>query len=258
MKRYACRNVVMPSEAIELIHKNAEHLTPVAMVAIVQEAYPIVMAMQVYRAWVAMTQTFWQQDDLQIPSAHKLLRELRDYVDVLSPSMLPDGVEMLCWGMMKIAQRLMGKVVEIGIDATLSAISQGKRTKCLAAWAQCLKNTYDINPVFIHINKDMAEISAACSVWSTKISICWWHMQKALREQLKLRRPDKNEHEGGKDNEPEENSKLPRSSSPPAPNLHTANPSITSPVSMPPPAASNPLPASWNETGDFKLQATIP
>ncbi|KAF8983555.1 hypothetical protein BDQ17DRAFT_1437354 [Cyathus striatus] len=117
-------DVVMPPAAIKLIHKNAEHLTPVTMVAMVQEAYSIVMAMQVYKVWVAMTQTFWQWDNLQIPSACKLLRELRDYVNVLNPSMLPDGVEMLCWGMTKIAQRLMGKVVEISIDATYNTNSK--------------------------------------------------------------------------------------------------------------------------------------
>ncbi|KAJ6626462.1 hypothetical protein B0H10DRAFT_1998466, partial [Mycena sp. CBHHK59/15] len=44
-------------------------------------------------------------DDLQLPSAVKLLEE-------------NEGVEMLCWGMKKVAGPLKGKIVAIGVDAT--------------------------------------------------------------------------------------------------------------------------------------------
>lgn len=53
--------------------------------------------------------------------------------------------------------------------STASAIDQGKRTKALAAWAVCLKAAYDINPIFVHVDKDMAEITMAKQVWSSEL-----------------------------------------------------------------------------------------
>uniref|UniRef100_A0A0W0FLP9 SWIM-type domain-containing protein n=1 Tax=Moniliophthora roreri TaxID=221103 RepID=A0A0W0FLP9_MONRR len=43
----------------------------------------------------------------------------------------------------------------------------------------------NINPEFIHIDKDMAEITMAQEIWpNAKVQICWWHQCKAIREHL--------------------------------------------------------------------------
>jgi len=47
-----------------------------------------------------------------------LLAEYGDDVDIFEPVGLPEGIEMLAWGMKQIAEPLKGKVAEIGIDAT--------------------------------------------------------------------------------------------------------------------------------------------
>ena len=45
------------------------------------------------------------------------MREFGDNVDIFDIP-VPDNVQQLCWGMQKITAKLMGKVVEIRIDAT--------------------------------------------------------------------------------------------------------------------------------------------
>jgi hypothetical protein len=111
-------DVAMPPGAAEMIRENVEWLTPVTMVAKVQAAYPDVTAAQIHAAWMEMSQIFWRRDNLQLPSAEKLLSEYDDDVDVFKPENIPEGVEMLCWGMKKIAAPLKGKIVEVGLDAT--------------------------------------------------------------------------------------------------------------------------------------------
>ncbi|KIK05393.1 hypothetical protein K443DRAFT_3879 [Laccaria amethystina LaAM-08-1] len=186
-----------------------------------------------------MSQQYWRRDDLQLPSAEKLLADFGDDVDVFNPQEVPNGVEILCWGMKKIAEPLKGHCVEVGLDATYNtnsrhlelysvmaehdnagfplsycllstatAIDLGKRTKALMSWTRCLKDKYGVNPKFVHVDKDMAEIAMAKVVWDAKISLCWWHLQRAVRTRLangKLsttpynvaRKADPNEFEGG-------------------------------------------------------------
>lgn len=74
--------------------------------------------MQIHTHWLNFSQPHWRRDDLQLLSASKLLREYQDVVDVFKPTNIPDGVEMLCWGMKKINEPLQGKVIELGVDAT--------------------------------------------------------------------------------------------------------------------------------------------
>jgi hypothetical protein len=64
-----------------------------------------------------MSEILWKRDHLQLPSAETLLKEFVKDVDVFDVE-VPEHVEQLCWGMKKIAAKLKGKVVEIGIDAT--------------------------------------------------------------------------------------------------------------------------------------------
>jgi hypothetical protein len=68
--------------------------------------------------------------------------------------------------------------------STTAAIDQGKRTKALAAWVKCFHDRYGVNPVFMHVDKDMAEIGCLREVWDAKISLCWWHLRRAVQTQL--------------------------------------------------------------------------
>lgn len=68
--------------------------------------------------------------------------------------------------------------------STATTINQGKRTKALTAWACCLRDKYGVDPVFIHTDKDMAEIGCAEAVWGAKINLCWWHLRRAVKTRL--------------------------------------------------------------------------
>lgn len=111
-------DVRMPDGAIEMIRDQADWATPVALVAKVQTSFPQVTASQIHAAWQQMSQVFWRRDDAQLPSASLLLKEYGDDVDQFDPKNVPEGVEILCWGMKRIAKPLKNKVAEIGLDAT--------------------------------------------------------------------------------------------------------------------------------------------
>jgi hypothetical protein len=111
-------DVGMPPEALQIIQEQAEWSTPAAMAAKIQSIYPQVTTKQIHAAWRGLSQAHWRCDDEQLPSARKLLDEYGDDIDVFEPEGLPEGVEMLAWGMKRIAEPLRGKVVEIGIDTT--------------------------------------------------------------------------------------------------------------------------------------------
>jgi hypothetical protein len=50
-----------------------------------------------------------------------------------------------------------------------------------------LHSKYGIIPQFIHVDKDMAEISSCHKTWAlAKIQLCWWHLRKAVRACLQL------------------------------------------------------------------------
>ena len=73
--------------------------------------------------------------------------------------------------------------------STTTSIEIGKCTKALNKWASRLRDMYNINPDFCHLDKDMGEIGMARGVWKTvKLQLCWWHMWKALRERLAKRK----------------------------------------------------------------------
>ena len=69
--------------------------------------------------------------------------------------------------------------------STATAIEPKKRIRALSKWIAKVKETYNINPTFVHVDKDMAEIHAVKEVWNPKVQLCWWHLRKAIREQLK-------------------------------------------------------------------------
>ncbi|KAJ7086004.1 hypothetical protein B0H15DRAFT_950602 [Mycena belliarum] len=186
-----------------------------AMVTKVQAVFPTVTAAQIRRAWMELSEPYWRFDNDQLLSTKKMLEEHTDDIDIFEPQNVPEGVEMMCWGMKKIATPLKGKVVEIGVDATYNtnskhlelysimaehdgagfplsylllstatSIDQGKRKQALTAWARCVRDTYGITVKFTHVDKDMAEIGMLKEVWDAKISLCWWHLRRAVRTRL--------------------------------------------------------------------------
>lgn len=68
--------------------------------------------------------------------------------------------------------------------STATAIEPQKRMTALASWARCVRDKYGINPTFTHVDKDMAEIGCVKDVWKTKVSLCWWHLRRAVRTRL--------------------------------------------------------------------------
>jgi hypothetical protein len=56
--------------------------------------------------------------------------------------------------------------------------------EALSAWAVCVRDKYKINPVFAHVDKDMAEIGMLRDVWDPKVQICWWHLKQAVQQRL--------------------------------------------------------------------------
>jgi len=56
-------DVAMPPGAVDMIRENVEWLTPVAMVAKVQAAYPSITSAQIHAAWMQMSQILWRRDD---------------------------------------------------------------------------------------------------------------------------------------------------------------------------------------------------
>lgn len=69
--------------------------------------------------------------------------------------------------------------------STATAIEPKKRIRALSNWIAKVKEAYCINPTFVHVDKDMAEIHAVKEVWNPKVQLCWWHLRKAVRERLK-------------------------------------------------------------------------
>lgn len=78
----------------------------------------------------------------------------------------------------------VGYPVSYLLMTTATAIDQQKRTKSLASWARQLRDRYDIQPVFAHTDKDMAEIGCLKEVWDPKINLCWWHLRRAVKTRL--------------------------------------------------------------------------
>jgi len=67
---------------------------------------------------------------------------------------------------------------------TATAVDAGKRKNAIATWAKCVRDKYNVNPVFVHVDKDMAEIGASKEIWKAKINLCWWHLRRAVRTRL--------------------------------------------------------------------------
>lgn len=79
----------------------------------------------------------------------------------------------------------MGIPLSYLLLSTATSITAKKRIKAIQAWLKVVRDTYKINPRFIHSDKDIAEIQAGKLVWGdAKHQLCWWHLRKAIRERM--------------------------------------------------------------------------
>ncbi|THU79226.1 hypothetical protein K435DRAFT_884508 [Dendrothele bispora CBS 962.96] len=205
----------MPQRVTDIIHENMSHCTPNALVPKIQAEFPNITAAQIYSTWIKLSEELWKRADNPLESAKQLLAELGDEVDIIHTK-VADGVEQLCWVIKKIAGPLGKGTVEVALDATYrtnsahlelyyvmaehdnagfplsycllstaTSMEQRKRTKALCRWVRRLRDQWGINPDFVHIDKDMAEIGMVRKVWpQAKIQLCWWHLRRAVRERL--------------------------------------------------------------------------
>ncbi|ESK85102.1 hypothetical protein Moror_3617 [Moniliophthora roreri MCA 2997] len=116
-------DVTMPTEAIEIIWDHVEVCTPQELVAKIQQQFPNVSSSQIYTSWAQMSEILWKRDKDQLTSANILLNEYGDDVDHFKVTPLPD-VQIIAFGMKKIANTLSGHVVEVAQDATYNTNSK--------------------------------------------------------------------------------------------------------------------------------------
>ena len=62
-----------------------------------------------------------------------------------------------------------------------SAIEAEKRIEALDAWTHCKRDNYGVDPIFSHVDKYLGKIGTPKKAWDCKISLCWWHLQRAVR-----------------------------------------------------------------------------
>ena len=70
--------------------------------------------------------------------------------------------------------------------STAASTCPDKRKQSLHLWFSELRDQYKLNPKFMHVDKDMAEIGAILFTWVLiKIQLCWWHLREAIKRRLK-------------------------------------------------------------------------
>ncbi|KAG5221139.1 SWIM-type domain-containing protein [Salix suchowensis] len=118
-------DVSVPVEVLDIVCKNLDNATPNKLVGQIQALFPQVTANQIHTAWTVMSEELWKQDNQQLTSAKLLMEDLSDDIEIFDV-VLEDGVEQICWGMKQIAWPLIGKVVEVGLDATCELMDSGE------------------------------------------------------------------------------------------------------------------------------------
>ncbi|KAF9497385.1 hypothetical protein BDN71DRAFT_1481789 [Pleurotus eryngii] len=208
-------------QVLDIVCKNLDNATPNKLVGQIQALFPQVTANQIHTAWTVMSEELWKQDNQQLTSAKLLMEDLSDDIEIFDV-VLEDGVEQICWGMKQIAWPLIGKVVEVGLDATCmlaefdnagfplsycllstaSVIEISKHTQALTRWITMLQDRYHLNPEFIHMDKDMAEISMTRTALreqlsQAKLTTTLYNVEKAVGF-IPFGRMDSGENEGGR------------------------------------------------------------
>ncbi|KAJ3745580.1 hypothetical protein DFH05DRAFT_1396638, partial [Lentinula detonsa] len=180
-------DVSMPEEATEIIRDNLLTSTPNSLVHQIQSLHPQVSAQQIHSAWSVMSQQLWKRDKDQLTSAKLLMEEHAEIIDVFT-AVTEHGVTQVSWGVKPIAETInhgVGFPLSYCLLSTVNATIPGKRKRALEGWAEQAKAKYHLAPRHISVDKDLGEISTCQTVWpNAKVSICWWHQRKAVRERL--------------------------------------------------------------------------
>ncbi|CAG8797972.1 20949_t:CDS:2, partial [Gigaspora margarita] len=163
----------------------------------------------------------WENlDKNQIQSAIKIIEQYDDIEILLSVE--DSGVTMISFGVREIINQLGVNAVEIGVDATYNtnkmnlelylvlaevdrmefplaymllttanAIIDGIHTKMITHFFDKLYHI-GINPTFVITDKDSAQISAVKMIWpDAYIQLCLWHLKRAIKRQLGLKKKPK-------------------------------------------------------------------
>ncbi|KAG2139796.1 uncharacterized protein EDB93DRAFT_1241918 [Suillus bovinus] len=235
-------DITMPAEATEIICNNLEWSIPSTLVPRIQGLFSNITSKQVHSAWSCMSQILWKKDENQLTSAKLLLDELAgDKVDNTNSKHLE-------------LYSVLGEFDNAGFPlsycllSTATSIEIGKCTTALRKWAQCLRDKYGVVPAFVHVDKDMAEISMSKKRLSkSKLTTTPYKAARAHKEFSFIDvnfRPsgtsDPNEHEGGMLIQPDKTQ-----DDTPVPTLafHIPNPSQF---------PSQPLPDSYHNINDRK------
>ncbi|KAI6151276.1 hypothetical protein BKA82DRAFT_4329102 [Pisolithus tinctorius] len=158
-------DVTMPSDAIRVICDDLEWCTPSALVLKICALYPHLTVSQVHFTWTKMNNMNAKNLEL-----YSILGEYNNAGFPLSYCLL----------------------------STVTSIEIRKWTRALQNWATCLQNKYHLTPQFIHVNKDMAEISMSQSVWpDMKIQICCQEFTFVNAKFCPLGTSDSTEFKGG-------------------------------------------------------------
>jgi hypothetical protein len=69
--------------------------------------------------------------------------------------------------------------------STASSIADDKRKIALTQFLQAVRDKYNVQPRFNHVDKDFAKIAALQAVWpEAKRQICWWHLKRAMNQRM--------------------------------------------------------------------------
>ncbi|KAF7290614.1 SWIM-type domain-containing protein [Mycena indigotica] len=124
IRHMAYRDTSMPADAIEFIHNTQDGVSPSDLADTVTELFKNVSRAQALNIWREKMEKYYKRDDNQLKSAAILLREFGDDVDIFELVGVPADVEVLAWGMKKIAGPLRGIVEETAMDATYNTNSR--------------------------------------------------------------------------------------------------------------------------------------
>jgi hypothetical protein len=111
----------MPPAVLDIIKDNLETARPADLVTLIQPHWNNVTAAQIYSAWTRLSETLWKRHKDQLLSAQMLLEEFGEEVEIFDVGPLPEGVEMLCFGLKRILSAFQGQKIELkeaGGDAT--------------------------------------------------------------------------------------------------------------------------------------------
>ena len=114
----------MPPGAVDMVREQLDSITPALLVERVRKLYPHVTAQQIYVKWTRLSEGLWKRRENQLESARVLLHDMAEDVDLFSPTGVPAGVDILCWGIPGVAVRLRGEIHELAIDATCELLLQ--------------------------------------------------------------------------------------------------------------------------------------